>query len=586
MYILGIGGFSHDSAACLVRDGDIVAAAEEERFTRKKHQGGIPNRAVEFCLGREGISKEELDYVAVYMKPFRRLLRRLPYRVKQMARSVRYSTAYILYEFVHNAEYIIGSRSLLGNKTRLVYCDHHTAHAASAFFLSPFEDAALLSIDYIGEWTATYLGSGEGNRIRRFQEIRYPHSLGVVYSALTDFLGFVRANDEYKVMGLASYGDPERYKEVFEDMLRVPPGGPYQVNLDYFQYHYLPGSRLGYVSKKLIDVLGPPRQKGEAITQRHKDVAAALQSRTEEVVLDIVRHLHSLSGKAKNLCLAGGVALNCVMNGRVLSEGPFERVFVQPAAGDDGIAVGSALLTYYHILGSERKVPRTLEEDSRLPWGAAKATYLGPEYGEEDIKDALDIAKSDYRREEHPERVAARLIAEGKIVGWFQGRMEFGPRALGNRSILADPTRDEMKDLLNHYVKHREDFRPFAPSVCLEDVDRFFVPHRESRKGAESPFMLLVYDVESEGKSLLPAITHVDGTARVQTVRHADNPLYYELIREFERLRGVPVVLNTSFNIRGEPIVATPFDAIRCFFSTGIDALVIGPFVVEKKHSA
>ncbi|MEA3365811.1 MAG: carbamoyltransferase C-terminal domain-containing protein, partial [Candidatus Hydrogenedentes bacterium] len=483
---------------------------------------------------------------------------------RQMVRSPKYSAAYIGYEFIHNAHYIMGLRGLRGRNTKLHFMEHHPAHAASAFLVSPFDRAALLSIDYIGEWAATWAGVGEGTVVRRLFSEHYPNSLGVFYTAITDYLGFLRANDEYKVMGLASYGEPE-YLDEFRKIVQLRPEGRYRIDLSWFKCHYLPGSRQGYVSDAFLKRFGPPRRKGEAIEERQANIAASAQAVLEEVVLHIARHLHEQTA-SENLCLAGGVALNCAMNGRLLRESPFERFYVQPAAGDDGIAIGAAFQLYHGLTGAERSFAM---DDARI----------GPEYSDDEIRTFLDLAKLPY--ETPPDLVAraAELIAGGNIVGWFQGRMEFGPRALGARSILADPTRPEMKDLINTHVKHREEFRPFAPSCLEEHADEYF-------EGCDraSPFMLFVYPVKPEKREEVPAITHVDGTARVQTVSRETQPLYYDVIKAFSRLRGVPMVLNTSFNVMGEPIVNTPAEAIRCFYSTGMDALVIGKYVALKGH--
>jgi len=637
MIILGVGGFSHDSAACLMQEGRMVAAAMEERFTRKKHQGGMPAHAVQWCLQHAGLTLDDVDHVGFYMDWKRRLLRRLLYRLGTFPHSPKYSLAYILYEFAHNSEFLYGAYRLKGKKARIHFLNHHHAHGSSAFFASPFEEAALLSIDYIGEFTSTWLGVGEGTRIRTLQEIRFPQSLGVFYSALTDYLGFMRANDEYKVMGLASYGDPERYIGLFRKMVNTEVPGEYRIDLDYFQYQHVPGSRLGYVSKKFIEALGPPRRKGEPIEARHQDVAAAAQKALEEAAVHLCRHLYETSGRKRRLCIAGGVGLNCSMNGRLLEQSPFEEIFVQPAAGDDGLALGIAYHLYYEVLGHPRQyeepvapVEPALKESEEAPAGAVLAeesplqapapeasidtvfpenaaengfeqsresspvprplalehVYLGPSYDNETIERAVKIAKVRYEKLVDTARAAAEWIARGAIVGWFQGAMEFGPRALGARSILADPTRADMKDILNQWVKHREDFRPFAPAVCEENFHDFFVHPRkdqsDKRSRAEFPFMLFVCPVCPEAKARISAVTHVDGTARVQTVSKSVNPLFYRLIREFEALRGVPVVLNTSFNIRGEPIVCSPNDALRCFFTTGIDVLIMGDFLIRK----
>lgn len=562
MNILGIGGYSHDSAAALVCDGKLVAAVAEERISRIKHQGGVPRKAVAYCLETAGLTPDDVDHIGVYMRPFERVGRRLPYRTTQFLKNPAYSVGYMGYELVHNAMFMHGMRSLRGRSTALHYMEHHPAHVASAFLVSSYDEAALLSVDYVGEFTATWAGVGRGTRMTRLGHCGYPHSLGVFYSAITDYLGFLRASDEYKVMGLASYGEPE-YLDTFRKIVRTRPDGWYDLDLSWFVAHYLPGSRFGYFSKKFLDFFGPKRKKGEPIEERHRNIAASAQKVLEEVVLRLTERLHRDTGLSR-LCLAGGVGLNCSMNGRLLRESPFSEIFVQPASGDDGIAIGAAFQLHHAITGAPRSY---VMRDARL----------GPAYSNDDIKRFLDGAKLRYERPPDLEAATAKLLADGLIVGWYQDRMEFGPRALGARSILADPTRPDMKDLLNKYVKHREEFRPFAPSCLVERAPEFFPGC------AESPFMLFVYPVAPDKQALVPAITHVDGTARVQTVSRDVNPRYYRLIEEFEKLRGVPIVLNTSFNVMGEPIVNTPSDAVRCFYSTGLDALVLGDYVVIKR---
>ncbi len=563
MNILGIGGYSHDSAAALVCDGNLVAAVAEERLTRVKHQGGPPRRAAEYCLESAGLSWNDVDCVAAYMKPGERLAKRLAYRLRQAPRQPVYAAAYAGYELAHNARYVRDMRGLRGRNSRVHYMAHHPAHAASAFLVSPFDSAALLTLDYIGEFTSTWQGVGEGTRIRELHRIDYPHSLGVFYSAITDYLGFQRASDEYKVMGLAPYGEPEFY-DAFRGIV-CPNGrlGDYQINLDWTAFHYRPGSKLGYFSDRFLKRFGPPRGKDAPFEERHRNIAASAQRVLEESVLRMARALHEETGQTR-LCLAGGVALNCAMNGRLLREGPFDEIFVQPAAGDDGIAIGGAIQLHHELTGAPRGF---VMNDARL----------GPEFGDADIRAALKDAGEAYETPGSVEACAAELIAEGGIVGWFQDRAEFGPRALGARSILADPTREDMKDRVNSVVKHRESFRPFAPSCIEERAADFF------EDCGPSPFMLFVHRVRPEWRDRLPAITHVDGTARVQTVSARIQPRYHRLLCEFEQRRGVPIVLNTSFNVMGEPIVNSPMDAIRCFRGTGIDALVLGDHVVVKQ---
>jgi len=569
MNILGIGGFSHDSAAALVCDGRVVAAVDEERLTRIKHQGGVPRRAVACCLEVAGLALDDVDHVGCYMRPFLRMSRRIPYRIKQAVRSPGYSLAYIAYEFLHNARYVSGMRGLRGANARLHFMEHHPAHAASAFLVSPFDEAALLTVDYIGEWAVTWTGIGRGTDIRPLRTTNYPDSLGVFYSAITDYLGFRRATDEYKVMGLASYGEPEYYDD-FARIVRLRKDGRYDLDRSWFQCHYAPGSRVGYFSRKFLDRFGPPRKRDEPVEERHRNIAASAQRILEEVVLGIAHALHRETGLDR-LSMAGGVALNCAMNGRLLRESPFEAIYVQPAAGDDGIAVGAALQLHHQLTESPRG-------------DVMRDACLGPEYPSAEIRRVLELAKIPYEQPEDVVERTAALIAEGNIVGWFQGRMEFGPRALGARSILADPTRADMKDLINKHVKHREEFRPFAPSVLAERAHEFFDGSNGMRPGAlDSPFMLFVYPVRPEKRAAVPAITHVDGTARVQTVSKDVAPRYHALIEAFARRTGVPMVLNTSFNDNNEPIVNTPIEAIRCFYSTGMDALVMGDYVVTKR---
>jgi len=561
MNILGIGGYSHDSAAALVCDGELVAAAEEERFTRVKHQGGVPRKAVEYCLESAGLTRDDIDHIGCYMRPLLRVARRFPYRLAQVARAPLYSSGYMAYELVHNALYVHGMRGLRGSNTTLHFMEHHPAHAASAFLVSPFDQAALLCLDYVGEFAATWQGIGRGTSIKRVHSKNYPHSLGVFYSAITDYLGFLRASDEYKVMGLASYGEPE-FHDDFRKIVRPQSDGGYDLDLSWFVCHYAPGSRCGYLSKKFLERFGPPRRKGQPLEQRHMNVAASAQRIVEDVVLGLTRRLHDDTGLGR-LCMAGGVALNCAMNGRLLRESPFDAIWVQPAAGDDGIAIGAAFQLHHRLTGAHRSF---VMRDART----------GPEFGDQAVRQFLEGAKIRYEVPGHLEGLTAKLLADGKIVGWFQGRSEFGPRALGARSILADPTRRDMTDLLNKHVKHREDFRPFAPSCLEERAAEYFTGCRRS------PFMQFVYPVEAAKRDRVPAITHVDGTARVQTVSEEVDPRYYRLIKEFERLRGVPMVLNTSFNVMGEPIVNSPADAVRCFYTTGMDALVMGDCVVVK----
>jgi carbamoyltransferase len=559
MIILGISCFYHDAAACLLRDGVVVAAAEEERFTRKKHDFGFPQEAVAYCLREAGITIDQVDLVGFYEKPFVRFERLLFSFLATFPRS--YST--YMASMPAWLKEKLWTRSIIRKRTgyrgQVLFADHHQSHAASAFLPSPFERAAILTVDGVGEWTTTAYGVGEGNQITLLKEIRFPHSLGLLYSALTVYLGFRANNDEYKVMGLASYGDPVYYDDLCK-IVQIQTDGSYALDMTWFAYHY----GLHMLDAKFHKRFGPPRVPESSIERRHVDMAASVQKLLEDALLAAARHLHDRT-KLDTLCMAGGVALNCVANGRLLKETPFRQLFIQPAAGDDGGAMGVALYIYHSLLGNPRQ-------------SALDNVYLGPAYSTSDIRQVLDSRGVRYRdlERQHLLQETARLIAGQKIIGWFQGRMEWGPRALGNRSILADPRNATMKDILNDRVKHREDFRPFAPAILEERMSEYM------DLDCSSPFMLLIAGVRKEQHGTIPAVTHVDGTARPQSVNRDQNPLFYDLIKEFHQQTGVPVLINTSFNVRGEPIVCSPTDALNCFLSTGIDVLVMDQFVVEK----
>lgn len=565
MWILGISaGFAHDASATLVRDGEIVLAVEEERLDRVKYGKGFPHRSIDACLKTAGISLNDVDAVGFNLEPWRMYRADVLFNLKclRSPKAFKYALfnlAWAVHPLLYNlkeAEKI--ARETNGRRPRFI--DHHLCHAASAFYVSPFEDAAILTIDNRGEDVSATLSVGQGAAIRRIDEIRVPESLGSLYLGVTLFLGF-KFGDEYKVMGLAPYGQPSHY-DVFADVLRQEPRGRFSLNRAYFDYL---GAE-GLFSRKFYDALGPRRRPGEPIEQRHMDIACSLQKRLEDVVLHMADHLHRVTG-ADNLCLAGGVALNSVANGALARTSAFKNIFVQPAAGDAGTSMGAALAIYHHQLGRPRT--RVMEHAN-----------LGPSFSDGEIEEALKACKLDYEIHDNIARTVAELLADGQIVGWFQGRMEWGPRALGARSILADPRATDVKEALNRAIKHREDFRPFAPSVLAERCRDYFecqVP---------SPFMLFVYNVVEGRRKEIPAVTHVDGSARIQTVRREDNALFWELIKEFEAITGVPVVLNTSFNVDGEPIVCTPRDAIRCFFGSGIDCLAIGRFLVTKSKGS
>lgn len=561
MNILGIGGYAHGAAAALVQDGRVVAAVAEERLTRVKHQGGAPTRAVAWCLQEAGLSMEDLDHVGCALRPGRRLARGLPYHLMTAFRGPIHATACLGYELMHNRQYASDMRQLCPSSAQLHYLEHHPAHAASAFLASPFEEAALLTIDYAGEWAATWTGTGRGTAMAPHRQINLPHSLGVFYSALTSYLGFRPASDEYKIMELAAYGEPIYYDDL-KKVLRPVPGGSYRINQRYMAWQYLPGARHGFFSDRFLREFGPARRAGDPLADRHRNLAASAQRLLEDTVLEIAGHLHRETG-LDSLCLAGGVALNGAMIGRLKRESPFAHLWVQPAAGNDGTAIGAALQLYH----------RFVEDAPRQPMRHAA---LGPRADHAEIQACLARTKTPYT---HPDDIAAevaRLLAEGAVVGWYQGAMEFGPRALGHRSILADPARREMRDFVNKHVKFRDDFHPLAPSVLADRAADYF------EGCADSPFKTIVYPVRPEKQAEVPAITHVDGMAPVQTVTEASNPRFYALIQTFEAYRGTPMVLNTSFNITGEPIVHTPYDALKCFYSTGMDALALGDFLVVK----
>ena len=584
-YILGISGFYHDSAACLLRDGELVAAVQEERFTRKKHDSSFPTHAVAYCLEQAGIGAADLDFVGFYDKPllkFDRILETYFSYAPAGIRSFSKALPMWLQEKLHLPR--VMTRSLgTRPKNRYVFTEHHESHAASAFFPSPFEEAAIVTMDGVGEWATTSIGMGEANKVQLTHEIRFPHSLGLLYTAFTYYCGFRVNSGEYKLMGLAPYGEPRYEQLILDHLIDLKDDGSYRLDMSYFDY--CAGLRM--TSRKFHKLFGGgPRRPETELTQKHMDMAASIQNVTEEVMLRTARHAHRITGK-ENLCLAGGVALNCVGNGRVLREGPFERIWIQPAAGDAGGALGVAQFIWYSLLNKPRKVR---EED------AQRGSLLGPAYGAEDIRALLQgegIVFEEFTEEgDLVDRVAA-LIEDEQVVGWFHGRMEFGPRALGSRSIIGDARSPKMQSVMNLKIKFRESFRPFAPIVLREDASEFF--DIDSRH--ESPYMLLVapvrsnkrvpVDLDASGlqklkqlRSVIPAVTHVDFSARLQTVDETRNPRLTRLMRRFKQLTGCPVLINTSFNVRGEPIVCTPQDALHCFLATEMDVLVLEDFVI------
>lgn len=567
MNILGLAGLLIDGASCLIKNNKIVAAIEEERYSRIKHasmvqSGGLPYGSINACIEIGGLSWKDIDYVGYFFEPWRELYSLSQFRFRRSCFSLStlayYQTYYLDTLRRHLAvQKLIKSRCK--NDVKFHWLSHHLCHAASAYFTSPYDESAILTIDALGELECTAFYHAKGNSIKKLLSYDFPHSLGFIYATMTDYLGFKSNNDEYKVMGLASFGRPAFYEKL-KDVVHIMPDGHVCLNYSYFD-RFFRGK--DYVNEKFYSVFGPKREADEELTGRHADFAASLQLLLEESVMKMANHLHNMTG-LKNLCLAGGVALNCTMNGRLSKEGSFKSIFLQPACHDAGCALGAALLVKHQILRvSER-------EEMKNP-------YLGAEFSNEQIKQQLDESKISYQYHDDIISKSAELIAAGNIVGWFQGRAEWGPRALGNRSILADPTRPDMKDLINKHVKHREEFRPFAPSVTVEDADKFF----ESIK--VSPFMLFVIKAKDIAKQKIPAVVHIDGTSRVQTVSKDVNPFYHRLLRAFEAIKGVPVLLNTSFNVDKEPIVNSPKDAIRCFYSTGIDYLVMGNYLISKK---
>lgn len=592
MNILGISCYFHDSAAALLHDGTLVAAAEEERFTRKKHDHEFPQHAIDFCLRAGGITTADLDYVAFFEKPFVKFHRLLLSSLQTFPRSHRVFREAMI-TWLADKLWIkqLIQRRLGVAESKILFSDHHLSHAASAFFCSPFEEAAILTIDGVGEWTTASLAVGKGTDIKAFQHIRFPHSLGLLYSAFTAFLGFEVNEGEYKVMGMAPFGKP-RYVDKVHKIIQVGSDGSFELNMDYFSFHY---STENTYNRKFAELFGTPRDpKAPFFTlesdypsyfgakpanyeqlgkqnQHYADIAASIQSVTEEVVLKMAQHAHKETG-LRRLCMAGGVALNSVANGKILRQGPFEEIYIQPSAGDGGGAIGAALYAYHMVL---RKPRQFIMEHA----------YWGEEHGPCEIERFLKDSGIRYQRFDKEENLLERVVDDlqtGKVIGWFQGRFEWGPRALGNRSILADPRRPEMKDVVNTKIKFREPYRPFAPSVLAERTSEFFdLPRAANHYPAR--FMLYVADVKESKRDAVPAITHVDGTARLQTVAQTSAPRYYQLINLFGQATGVPVLLNTSFNLKGEPIVNTPREAFRTFSISEMDTLVLDRYLVEKK---
>ena len=587
MYILGISAYYHDSAACLVKNGIIIAAAQEERFTRKKHDYSFPSNAIQYCLREAGIDETELNYVSFYDKPilkFERILETsLAYAPKGISTFLKAMPLWIkkkiwIKELIKEKLYYSG---------KIIFPEHHESHAASAFFPCPYQEAAFITMDGVGEWSTSSFGVGKGNKIELLADIQFPHSIGLLYSAFTYYTGFRVNSGEYKIMGLAPYGKAKYKDLIYKHLIDVKEDGSFKMNMGYFNYC----AGLTMTSNKFHKLFGgPPRRPESKLTQKEMDLARSVQEVTEEIVLKIAAHVKKET-RMKYLCLAGGVALNCVANGKLLRSNLFEDIWIQPAAGDAGGAVGCALFTWYQYLNNQRKT----DDKSDFMQGA----YLGPEYKNASIESFLKKNKYPFQTltdEELPEKIAD-LIANEKVIGWFQGRMEFGPRALGSRTIIGDARSSEMQKTMNLKIKYRESFRPFAPSVRAENISDYFEIDRES------PYMLLVANIQKDKqvvmseqqnsyfgleklsvvRSEIPAITHVDYSARIQSVNKKTNPLYHEVLTKFNDKYGCPVIVNTSFNVRGEPIVCTPEDAYLCFMRTEMDYLIIGNYLLDKK---
>ena len=596
MYILGISAFYHDSAACMLKDGEIIAAAQEERFTRKKHDASFPHHAIKYCMKEAKINAEQIDSVVFYEKPFMKFERLLEtylaFAPKGFISFAKAMPIWIKDKLFQKSVIIKEISSTLGKVTnwheKLLFSEHHLSHAASAFYPSPFESAAVLTLDGVGEWTTTSIAVGKGSDLKVVKEIHFPHSLGLLYSAFTYYTGFKVNSGEYKVMGLAPYGEPRFANLIREKLITVADDGSFHLDMSYFDY----ASGLTMTNKK-FDALfgGPPRTSEAELTQREMDLAASIQKVTEDIVVQLAKSIAKETGE-RNLCLAGGVALNCVANGILLREKIFDNIWIQPAAGDAGGALGAALSVWYLHHNSERKV--STDRD------AMKGAYLGPEFSEVEIETDLDACGAVYKKLSESELIdeVVNTLVDEKAVGWMQGRMEFGPRALGGRSIIADPRSPIMQKQLNLKVKYRESFRPFAPSVLREDVGEWF------ELETDSPYMLLVADVQNNkrramtedeealfgidklniSRSSVPAITHVDYSSRIQTVHADTNPRYHGVISKFKEITGCPLVVNTSFNVRGEPIVCTPTDAFKCFMGTELDVLAIGNYLLVKEE--
>jgi len=573
MYILGISCYYHDASAALLKNGIIVAAAQEERFTRKKHDTSFPINAIDYCLKNQKISIKNIDYIGFYEKPFLKFERVLSQHLEMFPLSFKTFLSSMPSWINEKLRVTKNIKKKLNYKKSIFFVEHHMGHAGT-FLVSPFNKAAILTLDGVGEWTTTAYGMGEKNDIHLMKEIKFPDSIGLLYSTITAYLGFKVNNSEYKVMGLSPYGNMNRQKNNYYKKLRkvvdIKEDGSFKFNMNYFIYHYadkMPSKKLC----KLLD--GPVRKPEEEITKRHKDIAAALQMITEDIITKILNYVHKIT-KNDNLVICGGVALNSVYNGKIIKNTPFKKVWSQPDPGDGGTSIGVASYVYNTILGKKRNF-------------ILNNAYLGPSYSKKEIKEYLDKRKIKYyefKSEKELIKKTAKLIYEDNVIGWFQGRMEWGPRALGSRSILSNPCNKNMQEILNLKVKHREKFRPFAPVVCEDDALKYFecdIPIPEP-----TDFMLMVYPIRKKWHKKIPAVTHVDGSGRLQTIKKNQNHLYYNLIKEFGKLSGIPILINTSFNIRGEPIVCTYHDAYKCMMGTGIDYLIIDKFLIKREENS
>ena len=599
IHILGIGAYYHDSAACIVRDGEIIAAAQEERFTRKKHDPSFPSDAVRYCLKEAGIMPRQIDHVAFYEKPFLKFERIIetylnfaPRGMKSFSLSMplwikeKLFQKKLIKDELNKTLGLLKAEQIDWNE-KMLFPEHHLSHAASAFFPSPFQEAAILTVDGVGEWSTVTMGIGRGNSIKLAREIHFPHSLGLLYSAFTYYTGFKVNSGEYKVMGLAPYGEPQYIRHIYDNLIDLKEDGSFTMNMDYFNYC----TGLTMTNENFHRLFGgPPRKPESKLTQREMNLARSVQEVTEEVMLRMARFTQKETGM-RRLCLAGGVALNCVANGRILREGIFDDLWIQPASGDAGGALGAALAAWHLHLGKERKTNG--QKDSM------RGSYLGSSYTDDEIEAFLSANNILYSKMSEGDLIdtVAKHIAGEKVIGWFQGRMEFGPRALGSRSIIGDARSQKMQSMMNLKIKYRESFRPFAPSVLAEKVSDYFdldrpspymllvAPIKEERRiaGDQNKGELWGIDLLNQPRSDIPAITHIDYSARIQTVHEATNPKYYKLIKKFEQMTGYAVIVNTSFNVRGEPIVMSPQDAYRCFMRTEMDFLVLGNLLLDKK---